>query len=588
MNIDPYVLVVRDPGAGLSECLQGFLQNLVGEHRLERLFEADRLSMLGHRGAPHLMLPDGAGLVWGFLFERTTSARILEPAHLREPCQTIERFVERQWGGYLLIRMSGSSVDILRDPSGSIPCYHVRVDGADLFTSRVDLLYETGLLQPEFDWTVVVQSMVYRDLRPARTPLRGVDELMPGSCATVEGGATRVATIWSLWSKATPDCEIGTAAEAVEQVRRVTTNCVAAWGRCFRRPMLELSGGLDSSILAAVLAQAGCNPLCATFASIEGDPDETPYARAVVEHLGLRMDVLRADIAEVDITQTQARNLPRPAARAFSQAHDAALRVLARREGTDAFFSGGGGDNVFAYLRSVLPAIDRVQRGGGGVFKTIHDIANLTDVSMWRILISFVRRGLRLRAARPWARNERFVAQAALRTLPFPHGHPWLDSPPSLLPGKRVHGRSMIVIQNHLEGFDRLYDAPIISPLMSQPLVETCMAVPTWLWCEGGINRAVARKAFADRLPPIVLQRQSKGAFDAYSTKVFAANRGAVEEMLLSGTLAQQGLIDIGRVEAALAPNATSRADMLRLLELADIEAWLRAWSSPVRKRRAV
>jgi asparagine synthase (glutamine-hydrolysing) len=533
------------------------------------------------------MLPDGAGLVWGFLFERATSRRIITPAQFRQPQQPLEDFVERHWGGYLMIRLSGGAVEILRDPSGAIPCYHVRIDGADLFTSRVDLLYDAGLLQPEFDWTIVLQAMVFRDLRPARTPLRGVNELMPGCCATIEDRGPQISAPWSLWSKAAPACEIQTMTEAVEQVKRVTTNCVSAWGRCFERPMLELSGGLDSSILAAVLAQAGCNPLCATFASVAGDPDETPYARAVAEHLGLRLEVLRADISDVDVTRTQARNLPRPAARAFSQAHDNQLRALGQREGIDAFFSGGGGDNVFAYLRSVLPVIDRAKRGGGDLLATMRNVAGMADVGAWHVFAAVLRRSLRLRAARRWAPDERFLVPAALRTLPFPHGHPWVDAPRSVLPGKRIHGHAMIVIQNHLEGFDRLHDASIISPLISQPIVETCMAVPTWLWCDGGMNRAVARNAFADRLPPAVVQRRSKGAFDAYSTQVFLTNRALISEMLLGGTLAQQGLIDTRRIRAAIAPVVPNRPDMLRFLDLADVEAWLAAWSARATERSA-
>ena len=138
----------------------------------------------------------------------------------------------------------------------------------------------------------------------------------------------------------------------------------------------------------------------------------------------------------------------------------------------------------------------------------------------------------------------------------------------------------MIVIQNHLEGFGRLHDAPIISPLISQPVVETCMAIPTWLWCAGGINRSVARAAFADRLPPMVSGRRTKGAFDAYCARVFDANRGAVREMLLNGALARQHLIDTRQIAAALSPATLSRTDMLRLLDLVDVEAWIDAWRS--------
>lgn len=582
MNISPLVVIVRDPGSPLSARLGSFVDGLTQTGGLDRLFETDRLIVAGPRTAAHLVLPDGAGLIWGRLFERMTSWRIKDEDGLRNASAPFEQFVERYWGGYLAIREIGGIVEILRDPSGAIPCYHARLGDACIFTTRIALLTDAGLIRPGIDWTIVTQSLVFQDLRPARTALRGVDELMPGTSARFVPHRTEIDTVWTPWRWAARESEIGSLNDAVELVRRAAMNCISAWGQSFEYPLLELSGGLDSSIVAAVLAKANRNTHCVTFAAIEGDPDETPYARAAAQALGVTLEVLQPDTALVDVTRSSAHDLPRPSARAFSQAHDAGLRAIAERHGSDAFFSGGGGDNVFAYLRSALPVIDRWNDGSGGVLKTIAEIAQVTDVSFWKVMVASVQRGLRLRSAHRWLKRDRFMSARALHDLPFPHGHPWIDAPATILPGKRVHGLGLIVIQNHLEGFDRLQDAPIISPLLSQPLIEACMAVPTWLWCAGGENRAVARKAFADLLPPVVIERRSKGAFDTYSSRVFDANRSAICEMLLSGALARQSLIDTAQLESVLAQGTVSKIDVVRLLELVDVEAWVDAWQSRV------
>lgn len=579
MNIAPLVVIALDPAVPRSDRLNVLIDRLVAEEELARLFERDGLLVLGKPDASHLLMPGGSGLIWGTLFDRTTSWRVAAPAELREGNAPAEQFIERYWGGYLAVRERGDAVEILRDPSGAIPCYQCQFDGASIFTTRVTLLTDAGAVRPEVDWTIVTQSLVFQDLRPARTALRGVAELMPGTCVTLQRGSAQVRTVWTPWQFAAADLQVTSLEEAVEQVARVTTNCITAWARCFNRPLLELSGGLDSSIVAAVLAKANPNTHCVTFGAIEGDPDETPYAAAAAERLGLTLEVMRPDISLVDVTQSAARGLPRPSARAFSQAHDLGLRAIAEREDADAFFSGGGGDNVFAYLRSVLPVIDRWKQGGGGVLKTVGEIAALSDVSFWRVFAASLRRGLRRRAAHPWLAQTSFMSQRALRDLPFPHGHPWIDVPAAIPPGKRVHGLGIIVIQNHLEGFGRLHDAPIVSPLISQPLVETCMAIPTWLWCSGGENRAVARRAFANRLPRAVVHRRSKGAFDTYSSRVFDANRGGVREMLLNGKLQAQGLIDTGLIAKALDQASISKVEIVRLLELVDVEAWLDAWA---------
>ena len=580
MNIAPLIVLVHGSATPLPRRLDQFLNELAVSFGLTRLLEGDGIVALGDASAPHVQLPGGAGLIWGVLFDRITNRRITEPEEARSAANVIGGLAQRNWGGFLAIRQSGSVVELFRDPSGSIPCYHLQVDGAELFTTRPALVFDAGLALAEIDWTVLTHALVYRDLRPARTALRGVSEVQPGTSVTFEGGTLRVQTVWSPWSFSTADKEVQSAEEATERVRRTVTSCVGAWGRCFDRPLIEISGGLDSSIVAAVLAQSDDVARCVTFAAGEGDPDETPYARAATEHLGLPLDVLRADVADVDLRRSQARNLPRPAARGFTQAHDIRLRSLAAELQTDAFFSGGGGDNVFAYLKSVLPVIDRWKRGGGGLFSTMTDMAAIAEVGIWEVFALSIKRRMRLRAARHWSSDARFLASAALHHLPFPQGHPWVEAPATVLPGKRVHGHSMIVIQNHLEGFDRLQDAPIISPLMSQPIVETCMAIPTWLWCEGGMNRAIARRAFTTRLPSAVVERQTKGAFDSYCARVFDANRSTVRDMLVGGSLAQQGLLDIPAIEAKLTAGAADRGDMVRMLDLVDAEAWVNAWTT--------
>ncbi|MGK4422636.1 asparagine synthase-related protein, partial [Klebsiella pneumoniae] len=70
--------------------------------------------------------------------------------------------------------------------------------------------------------------------------------------------------------------------------------------------------------------------------------------------------------------------------------------------------------------------------------------------------------------------------------------------------------------QSYVEGHDPQDLLPTVSPLLSQPLVETCLGVPSWLWFEGGRNRVVARRAFAGDLPADVIWRRSKGTPDSF------------------------------------------------------------------------
>lgn len=347
MNIAPLFVVLGNLETEPPEWIAALMMRSPVAHPLTRLYEGGGMIAIGDATAPHVILPDESGFVWGTIFDRMTSGRIIKKVDARLSTGSIERFVERQWGGYLAIRRIGRVFEIFRDPSGAIPCYHARVDGLEIFTTRPEFLFDAGLIQAEIDWTILAQSLVYRSLRPARTPLRGLNELLPGTAATLEDGHLRLRTAWSPWRFTAAANEIRSTEEATERVRRATTSCIGAWARSFERPLLEISGGLDSSIVAAVFAQVGANPACITFAAAPGDPDETPYARAAAEHLGFELQVLRVDVSDVNLARSHACNLPRPCARAFAQAHETKLRAVAAQEGIDAFFSGGGGDNVF-------------------------------------------------------------------------------------------------------------------------------------------------------------------------------------------------------------------------------------------------
>ena len=575
MNIAALCAFLQPHGSGPSGRVSAFRTTLATRHGLSALLETDQMTVLAEASAPHFVQPSSA-LFWGHLFDRHSNRRLATVADMRGAEAPACEFVASCWGGFLALRVLDGVPEVLRDPSGGVPCYHAQIDGTHLFTTRPELLFDSGLLAAELDWTILAQAVAYRDQKPARTPLRGVSELLPGTVARLVRGQTEIETIWSPWRFTDAAHAIDGPAEAVELVRRASENCISAWRGCFRRPLIELSGGLDSSIVAALLGAPG-DAIAATFAAAEGDPDETHYASAVASHLGLGLSVLKARIEDVDLTRSAAHDVPRPCARGFAQAMDAQLRTLAGVRGADAFFSGGGGDNVFCFLQSVLPVVDRLYRTGigAGTFSTIADMAELARVSVWEVAARSVKAAIPRR--RPiWKFQENILSAEAGHALPLPRGHPWGDVPEGMLPGKIAHVRALIGVQNHLEGHPRLRMAPIVSPLLSQPLVETCLSVPSWLWCADGHNRAVARAAFARYLPREVIERRSKGAFDGFCAQLVYRNRVLIREMLIDGELVRQRLVAAADVEAWL--RDTRGTEIGKLLALTDVEAWIAAW----------
>jgi asparagine synthase (glutamine-hydrolysing) len=151
----------------------------------------------------------------------------------------------------------------------------------------------------------------------------------------------------------------------------------------------------------------------------------------------------------------------------------------------------------------------------------------------------------------------------------------------NMLLGKQMHAYWIASIENLLEGYLRDGVVRSFYPLMTQPVVEACLAVPTWQWISGGVNRSVAREAFEAELPPTVRHRRSKGTMDGFVAQLYNRHRAAVRDRLLGGNLVRMGIIDAAAVAAALdACGPLTGFGYGRLMALLDVEVWTGCWGA--------
>ena len=529
------------------------------------------LQLFSTNDLPLRPMAEGGGFVLGHVFD-VSGTPAAEPVRSDLSRGGAERLVRQVWGSYVAVAWQGHRLAALRDPSGGLACYHAEADGAVYLTSVPHLLIDCGLIPVELDWPVLANSLTRQRMRGPATAIRSIRELLPGTLLTFGRERTATLEIWDPWRHAQ-----STAGEAAERLEHVLSATLRAWARTTRRPLIEVSGGLDSAVVAAGIAAAAPGASLITFAAGPGDADETGYAKTIAEHLGLELEIAAPRLEEVDLTRSLSGNLPRPNARAFTQAADAQSLRHGRSIGADAFVSGGGGDDVFCYLRTVLPAIDRLQaEGWRAMAQTARHIAVMNHSTYWEALSRIARRLLRGRSGKPLGELTFLRAEHVITDL--------LAEPDAvdrlIPPGKADHVRGLLTIQNFLEGHARVQHAPILSPLLSQPIVECCLSIPSWRWCEDGRNRAVARQAFARHLPRIVIERRSKGGFDGFCARLLQVNRALIRDMLADGHLARQGLLDREAVDRAIRNPSPPADTITRLLSLVDVESWVASWSS--------
>jgi asparagine synthase (glutamine-hydrolysing) len=573
-----YLLVVSDRGDPAAHI--GRVAHSTG---LRLAWSADGLALLVNGSCGCLEIP-GFGAVVGTLFHRHGPARAVSAlsanAHGAFAQRGMDQLLSAWWGGYIAVQRRGDTVEILRDPSGALPCYRGASPDGLLFASDLDLLLAGGAIVPGIDWNALARILWASGLPTPETALAGVTSLLPGTAVALADAEEAVRICWSPWDHVAPD---GLAEEErTVRLRRIVQQCVGGWASLWQRPLVSLSGGLDSSIVAACLAATGADARCATMYTDDLAGDERNYARALCQHLGLPLAECPYDLDAVDIGQAQGLHLPRPAGRAQNQAYERAHIAVAERQGSDAFFTGNGGDNVFGYSQSAAALVDRVLHEGPGVgaLGTFRDICAQTGAGPMRVLGAALRIARRPAAYR-WKPklallHPDLVEAARQRDL----DHPWLEAPEGALPGKAAHIAGLVRVQLTIEP-DRSLFAPVINPLLAQPVMEACLAIPSWEWRAGGRDRAAARKAFAALLPPVIADRRSKGTPDPFLGAIVRHNRDAIRARLLGGELAGRGLLDRAALEQALSPDRQiTGEEHMRLLELANVEAWVRAWAS--------
>lgn len=534
------------------------------------------------------LLPNKKGAVVGTLFHRHGNGEPITKIGAGDAaaiCNSGFGFLlDRFWGGYIAIRETANGTNILRDPSGMVPCCYIKIGNAFVFASRPDLLVDAGFLDPTVAWDALEWILVFQGLPSEETAIVGVKDLLPGAGIEIVGSQAQIRHFWNPWDFVRP-CTRHSALENAEQLRRAGRSCISAWSRRYGRGLVGLSGGLDSSIVTVGLKAAGNELSCLTLVTDDPIGDERPYCRAVAQACGIPLVEEAYSLDDVDLGQSSVSHRPRPLGRADALAYDAAIIRAVHAAKANAFFTGNGGDNVFYMSRSARAVADCLIETGlsAALWRTIRNISVLTGASIFQVIAQGLRARRRARDRYRWQPDVSFLSRELVERHAHSIGqHPWLQSERDHdLPGKAAHIAMLLRIQHSIEVYDHRGGIPFVHPLVSQPIMELCLAIPTWQQSEGGRDRAVARLAFEGDLPRDVANRGLKGSPQGFTYDIFRTFQGTIRERLLDGALSRFGIVDRAQIEKALQSDAqNSPIKILRLLLLTDTEAWIAYWQS--------
>ncbi|MCC7418394.1 MAG: asparagine synthase (glutamine-hydrolyzing) [Acidobacteria bacterium] len=246
---------------------------------------------------------------------------------------------------------------LVRDRAGKKPLYYCRSGGVWYFASEIKALRSGVGLSPDVNVEALHDYLSLGYVPGDRTICRDIEQAPAGAITFLARGRPPHAARY--WQLPAPD-EHAAPADLDDELDRLLTLAVQQRLRADVEVGLFLSGGIDSSLIAATAARASDRPLNMFTVAFDDEAfDESEPASRIAALFGGRHEVLRLSADARDTLPAIAAAYDEPFADpsavptfAVAKAAGRRLKVVLNGEGADELFGG--------YRRQV--AIDRLAR----------------------------------------------------------------------------------------------------------------------------------------------------------------------------------------------------------------------------------
>ncbi|KAA5546283.1 asparagine synthase (glutamine-hydrolyzing) [Roseiconus nitratireducens] len=447
---------------------------------------------------------------------------------------------------------------LARDRLGKKPLYYH--DGPEQFSfaSEIKCLLE----QPEIDRTIdpqaVLNYLTIGYINQPRSIYRLIRKLPPGSMLVVEKGTTRIRQYWSVDGEIDPALKFEDATERLKtllfdavKIRMISDVPLGAF----------LSGGVDSSIVVALMAQQSSKPVKTFFIDFD-DPrySERQYARDVATMYGTDHHELTVQPDAVGLVEQLVHYFDEPFA--DSSAIPTFLVSKLTRQHVTVALAGDGGDESF-----------------GGYSRYQRILARRDAVALRRLFSPLSKAAASLPGAVPGKRflqamalgNQEFfaggVAELEARRLLSPE---FLETIPArvsdelLTPELRKAWADPLVPytlfdlrwylpDDILVKVDRMSMAnslEVRAPLLDYRLVELAAKFPLEWKIKGHETKHILKHAFANQLPESVLEPRKRGFSIPLGDWLRGRLRPMLEETLNDSALERSGMFRMDAIRS--------------------------------------
>jgi asparagine synthase (glutamine-hydrolysing) len=507
-----------------------------------------------------------------------------------------ERCVERLQGMFAFALWDRARRQLLlaRDRLGIKPLYYAVTGDELVFASEIKAILAAGGVRPRFNEAVLPEFLARRFVSGEETFFRGVKKLLPGrTLSWSAGGEPRQRRYWRVPTAV--DTSPAGLDERADELRVRLEGAIRSHLMSDVPLGLFLSGGLDSSGLAALMAPMVMEPI-RTFAVGFDEPEanELHYARLAARAAGAEhreVVVSPADFFRAlprllwheDEPIAHESSIPLHFVSALARDH---VKVVLTGEGADELFLGYNWYRVTAWNQrlgrpywALVPAALRSQvrrlihrlpkpmrRYAQRTFLALEPDARSLFFENFTIFSDELRHGLLRRdltAADPYAQ--------ALQLYLEPDGGP-------------LERASYVDLQTYLVELlmkqDQMSMAASIEsrvPFLDHTLVEHVVAMPAHFKVRGWQTKAVLRRALDKRVPREILTRPKMGFPVPLGRWLRGPFWPVVEEFVIGPRSLGRGLFDPARLLALAEEhrNGIKKHDA-RLWLLINLEIWQR------------
>lgn len=280
----------------------------------------------------------------GVTFRTRSDTEVVLQAVVHFGVEVVNRF--RGMFAFILWDRDRRELIAVRDQIGVKPLYYAVMDEVLVAASELRTVIGHPLVHPRIDPRGVVEFLAFGFVAGEGTLIQNVKKLPPGHLLKLRGGQVNLTEYWdALPIGAHDDAQDSELADSLHA--RVDSAVHAALVSDVPVSLM-LSGGLDSSVIAAIAARhVRPSDLTAYSVSFGRPTDESDAARRLARFLGLRFRKisLTPESLALGFEQWLSR-LDVPTANPTSIAVSAIAQAV-REDGNKVLLSGDGGDELF-------------------------------------------------------------------------------------------------------------------------------------------------------------------------------------------------------------------------------------------------